>query len=261
MNTEIPDQPLSEDRRWYRKNMKMAADMPPITCSILPVHPFVYGVGRTNESGSYLSPANAVNYIAGKLAGAGQISVLVLMVTGKTFAEFMQSLSAFSAVFPLPVFSQVERMAGTAETLATTKMQLPGKMAGGLPLPQSLSTSASRMAGNAQLIEAAKAAAGKPASPDSLKSALSDFSTMKDNALKQMGDALAGLLGKSATVWAFSGTDDATVLAEKMKKDIPEPDAVYTLATLFAGHDIDALTRMLSHADDSPRPERRSDPA
>lgn len=261
MNTEIPDQPLSEDTRWYRNNMKMAADMPPITCSILPVHPFVYGVGQTNDSGSYLSPANAVNYIAGKLAGAGQISVLVLMVTGKTFAEFMQSLSAFSAVFPLPVFSQVQRMAGTAETLATTKMQLPGKMAGGLPLPQSLSTSASRMAGNAQLIEAAKAAAGKPASPDSLKSALSDFSTMKDNALKQMGDALAGLLGKSAPVWAFSGTDDATVLAEKMKKDIPEPDAVYTLATLFAGHDIDALTRMLSHADDSPRPERRSDPA
>lgn len=247
--------------RWHRQNMSMAADMPPITCSILPVHPFVYGVGQTNDSGSYLSPVNAVNYIAGKLAGSGQISVLVLMVTGKTFAEFMQSLSAFSAVFPLPVFSQVERMARTAETLATTKMQLPGKMAGGLPLPQSLSTSTSRMAGNAQLIEAAKAAAGKPASPDSLKSALSDFGTLKDNALKQMGDALVGLLGKSAPVWAFSGTDDATVLAEKMKKDIPEPDAVYTLATLFAGHEIDALTRMLSNADDSPRPERRSDPA
>lgn len=241
---------------WRRQNMSMAADMPPITCSILPVHPFVYGIGQTNDSGSYLSPVNAVNHIAAKLTGSGHISVLVLMVTGKTFAEFMLALSAFSAVFPLPVFSQVTRMARTAETLAITKMQLPGNMSGGLPLPQSLSTSTSRMATNAQLIDAAKAAAGKPASPDSLKSALSDFGTLKDNALKQMGDALSGLLGKSAPVWAFSGTDDATVLADKMKKDIPEPDAVYTLATLFAGHEIDALTRMLNDADNSPRPQR-----
>lgn len=242
--------------RWRKCLMKMSPALPGITCSILAIHPFVYGIGHTNDSGSYLSPVNAVNHIAGKLAGSGQISVLVIMVTGKTFAQFMQSLSAFSAVFPLPVFSQVERMARTAETLATTKMQLPGKMAGGLPLPQSLSTSTSRMATNAQLIETAKSAASKPVSADSLKSALSDFGSLKDNALKQMNDSLSELLGKSAMVWAFSGAGDATVLAEKMKKDIPEPDAVYTLATLFAGHEIDALTRMLSNADDSTRTER-----
>lgn len=241
---------------WRKQIMRMAVTMPPITCSILPVHPFVYGVGQNNESGSYLSPTNAINHIAGKLTGAGRVSVLVLMVTGKTFAEFMQVLSAFSAVFPLPVFSQVERMAKTAETLATSKMKIPGKIAGGLPLPQALSTATSRMASNSQLIETAKAAASKPSGLDSMKSALSDFSKQKDNALKQMNDALNGLLGKSATVWGFSGTDDATILADEMRKDIPDPDAVYTLATLFVGDEITALTRMLNDTDNYPRPER-----
>ncbi len=142
-------------------------------------------------------------------------------------------------------------MARTAHTLATTKMQLPGKMAGGLPLPQSLSTATSRMASNAQLIEAAKAAAKQPSGLDSIKSALSDFSKQKDNALKQMSDALNGLLGQSATVWVFSGTDDASVLADKMRK-IPEPDAIFTLATLFVGNEIHALTRMLNDTDHHP---------
>nr|WP_282552919.1 hypothetical protein [Providencia stuartii] len=238
----------------------MAAGLPLITCSILPVHPFIYGVGQANSSGSYLSPTNAINHLADKLTNAGQVSALVLMVTGKSFAEFMQQLSAFSAVFPLPAFAQVERMARTAHTLATTKMQLPGKMIGGLPLPQSLSTATSRMVSNAQLIEAAKVGANQTSGLDSMKSALSDFSKQKDNALKQMSDALNGLLGQSATVWAFAGTDDASVLADKMRKNIPEPDAIFTLATLFVGNEIHALTRMLNDTDHHPCPERWSYP-
>ncbi len=241
---------------WRKKTMKMAASMPPITCSILPIHPFIYGVGQNNESGSYLSPTNAINYIAGKLTGAGHVNALVLMVTGKTFAEFMLSLSSFAAVFPLPVFAQVERMARTAETLAITKMQIPGKMAGGLPLPQAISTATSRMAINSQLVELAKVSAGKSLGLEGLKSALSDFGSLKESALKQMSEALNGLLGKSATVWVFSGTDDASVLADKMCNDIPEADAVYTLATLFVGNEINALTRMLNDRDNNPRPQR-----
>lgn len=248
---------MTEQRyQWRKQHMKMAAGLPPITCSILPIHPFVYGVGQTNSSGSYLSPTNAIHHLANKLTGAGQVSALVLMVAGKSFAEFMQQLSAFSAVFPLPVFSQVERMARTAHTLATTKMQLPGKMAGGLPLPQSLSTATSRMASNSQLIEAAKAAASQSIGLDSMKSALSNFSQQKNNALKQMSDALNGLLGQSTTVWVFAGTDDASVLADKMRKNIPEPDAIFTLATLFVGNEIHALTRMLNDTDHHPCPER-----
>lgn len=245
-----------KENSWRKRNISMSMNMQEITCSILTAHPFIYGLGLKTNTGSYLSPENAIEYIANKLAGTGQASVLVLMVTGKTFAEFMQVLSAFSAVFPLPVFSQVERMARTAETLAATKMQIPGKIAGGLPLPQALSTTTSRMASNSQLIEAAKAAASQPSGLDSMKSALSDFSKQKDNTLKQMNDALNGVLGKSTTVWAFSGTDDATILAEEMRKNIPDPDAVYTLATLFAGDEIPVLTRMLNDTDNYPRPER-----
>ncbi len=79
--------------QWRKQNIKMAAGLPPITCSILSVHPFIYGIGQTNSSGSYLSPTNAINHLADKLTGAGYVSALVLMVTGKSFAEFMQHLA------------------------------------------------------------------------------------------------------------------------------------------------------------------------
>lgn len=242
--------------KWTHSNLKMSTAMPTITCSILPVHPFVYGVGQTTETGSYLSPTNAINHLANKVSGAGKVNVLVMMITAKTYGEFLQSLGQFSAVFPLPVFSQVERMAKTAESLAISKMQIPSQMANGLPLPQALSTATSRMALNSQLIEQAKAQASQAAGIDSLKSALNDFARVKDNALKQMNEALNGLLGKTAPVWAFSGHDDGAVLAENMRKAIPEQDAVYTLATLFVGKDIDALTGMLHEPDNHTRPKR-----
>ncbi|MEX5714098.1 hypothetical protein IC615_00990 [Serratia ureilytica] len=49
----------------------MPGDMQALTCSMVPAHPWVYGVGRQEASGSYLSPTNAVDYLAGKLAGQG----------------------------------------------------------------------------------------------------------------------------------------------------------------------------------------------
>ncbi|MCT8342578.1 hypothetical protein LG003_06745 [Photorhabdus kleinii] len=116
---------------------------------MLSVHPFVYGIGHKADSGRYLSPANAINYLANKIWGTGNISAVVLMICAKTHNEFIQHLTQFSAVLPLPVFFQVTRMAKTAECLAITKMQLPGRAGGGLPPSQPFSTSTSRMAVNA----------------------------------------------------------------------------------------------------------------
>ncbi|MBO1916526.1 hypothetical protein J4727_16940 [Providencia rettgeri] len=77
----------------------------------------------------------------------------------------MQQLSAGRV--SAACFSQVERMARTAH-VGYHKNAIAREMAGGLPLPQSLSTATSRMASNAQLIEAAKAAAKQPSGLDSI---------------------------------------------------------------------------------------------
>ncbi|MBD2812806.1 hypothetical protein ID853_18500 [Xenorhabdus sp. Vera] len=240
---------------WQHKILQLSPNLSGISAAIVPVHPFIYGVGQQADSGSYLSPANAIHYLSTKLTGAGHLNALVLMVCAKTHAEFMQHLTQFSSVLPLPVFSQVTRMAKTAERLSISKMQLPGKLGGGLPLPQSLSTATSRLVANAQLIEQAKAQASAGSSLAGLKSQITSFTTARQNALQQVSDALNGAMGKTASVWTFSGTGNGALLAEKMRKEIPEPDAVYTLATLFAGDDLSSLERMLSHEPDyHPRP-------
>ncbi|PHM39811.1 phage protein [Xenorhabdus mauleonii] len=240
---------------WQRKTLQLSPTLSGISASIVPVHPFIYGVGQQANSGSYLSPTNAVHYLSNKLTGAGTLNALVLMICAKTHDDFMQHLTQFSSVLPLPVFSQVTRMAKTAGNLAITKMQLPGKQGGGLPLPQPLSTATSRAAANAQLIAQAKTQASAGNSLAELKSQITNFATARQNALQQVSDALSGAMGKTVSVWAFTGTGNGALLAEKMRQDIPEPDAVYTLATLFVGDDISSLERMLSHEPDyHPRP-------
>ncbi|WP_426576728.1 hypothetical protein ACP179_20645 [Xenorhabdus stockiae] len=240
---------------WQRKTLQLSPTLSGLSAAIVPVHPFIYGIGQQTDSGSYLSPTNAIETLATKLTGAGHINSLILMVCAKTHAEFMQHLTQFSAVLPLPALAQVKRMAKTAESLATTKMQLPGKLGGGLPLPQPLSTATSRQAVNAQLIAKAKAQASTGSSIAGLKSQLTALTAARQSALQHVTEAMNGLAGKSATVWAFSGTGNGAHVAEKLRKNIPEPDAVYTLAVLFAGDDLRPLERMLHHEPDyHPRP-------
>ncbi|CNI81772.1 hypothetical protein [Yersinia intermedia] len=235
---------------WRKATLSIPGNMAAVNCAMLPVHPWVYGVGRSEESGSYLSPQNAVDYLAGKLVGSGgQQSVVVFMVCATDHPAFMQALTQFSAVLPLPVFSQVARMANTAATLATTKMQLPANAGNGLPLPQPLSTATNRMVMNAQRIAQAKDAAGAGANLAGLASALSGFANTKAVALASMESALNGLLAGSAQAWVFTASGSAATLSSEMKKNVPQQDAVFTLATLFAGEDLTTLEAMINDPD------------
>ncbi|NRN30922.1 hypothetical protein, partial [Photorhabdus heterorhabditis] len=126
-----------------------------------------------------------------------------------------------------------------------TKMQLPGKPGSGLPPFQPFSTSTSRIAANAQLIAQAETQVSAGSSIAGLKSQLTNFTMVRQNALQQVTAALNGVRNKSARVWVCSGKGNGALLAEKLRQDIPEQDAVYTLATLFTGDDIRALERML----------------
>src|SRR5471030_60027 len=136
---------LGNRSMWRKAVLSIPQNMASLTCSVLPVHPWVYGIGQEAGEGSYLSPKNATDHLASKLgADEGEISAIVFMVCATSQAEFMKSLAIFSSVLPLPVFSQVARRAQEAATLAITKMQIPGKAAGGLPPAIPLSTATNR---------------------------------------------------------------------------------------------------------------------
>lgn len=69
------------------------------------------------------------------LAGTGgNADVMIMMVTGQTHENFMNSLNSLVDVFPAPAFTQVKRLAQSAVALAIEKMQIPAKAGAGLPV-------------------------------------------------------------------------------------------------------------------------------
>lgn len=89
----------------------------------------MYGVGQQTENGAYLSPVNAINYLADKLAGTGgEADIVIMMVSGKTHDSFMVSLNKLVDVFPSPAFTSAEagavrRAAGCGEDANSGEIQ------------------------------------------------------------------------------------------------------------------------------------------
>ncbi|STQ42878.1 Uncharacterised protein [Ewingella americana] len=111
---------------WRKATLSIGQNMAALSCSVLPVHPWVYGVGQEAGEGSYLSPKNATSYLASKLTGdEGEIGAMVFMVCATSQAEFMNNLAAFSSVLPLPVFSQVARRRRKRQRLPLPKCRSP----------------------------------------------------------------------------------------------------------------------------------------
>ncbi|MGD8163377.1 hypothetical protein [Pantoea sp. FN0307] len=234
---------------WRKAKIAFTDEMAALSCSIVPAHPWIYGLGQSAETGVYLSPQNAVNYLAGKLSGqADSADVVVFMVSADTQSEFMSNLDALTSVFPVPAFTQVRRQAQAAAELAVTRMQIPAKAANELPAAQPLSVSTSRQALNAARITAAKAEAGAGASLAGMADALTSFSKARDTALASINEALNELKGKSADAWVFTGTGSLNTTASEMLRDIPATSSVYCVAMMFVG-ELDALRTMIYDAD------------
>ncbi|MCT2387294.1 hypothetical protein [Erwinia pyrifoliae] len=231
---------------WCNATLRIADGMAPLTCAIVPAHPWVYGLGQSADSGGYLSPANAVNYLAKKLVtSGGNGSVIVLMVAANTHDDFMQELDKLAAVFPAAAFSQVSRMAQAAAELSKVKMQLPAKAANLLPAAVPLSVTTSRSAINAQRIAAAQLESATGISVNDLRQQLATFVLERASLLAQVSDSLTALKAASAPVQAFVHHGDLKTAAVELLKGIPQLTAVHTAAMMFTGNNLDSLEKMI----------------
>ncbi|MGL9721966.1 hypothetical protein [Symbiopectobacterium sp.] len=239
---------------WRAADIRFPADTAAINCAVVPVHPWVYGAGQKTTTGSYLSPANALAYLAPRIQAAqGDNQVVVMMVCAAAHADFMQRLAALMAVFPLPDLTQVARMAQAAADLETVKMQLPAK-GQSLPAAIRLSVATNRQAINAQRIASAQAQAAVFSSVDAIKSQLASFAAERGNLLEKISLGLNALQQASARVWVFSAKGQGSVIAAEMVKDIPQPSTVYTAAVMFVGKSLNALEGMIHEPDYYARP-------
>ncbi|MCV5824770.1 hypothetical protein OFN33_30410, partial [Escherichia coli] len=74
---------------WREARLAFTDSVAASNCSIVPAHPWIYGLGQQTANGAYLSPVNAVRYLAERLAGTGgNVDVVIMMVTGQTQENF-----------------------------------------------------------------------------------------------------------------------------------------------------------------------------
>lgn len=238
---------------WQNSVIRIADDMAPLDCSIIPAHPWIYGLGQSTESGGYLSPANALAYLAGKLAtSGGSGDVIVMMVAENTHDIFMKALSGLATVFPAPVFTQVSRMAAAAAELSVVKMQLPSKV-NSLPVAAPLSVTTNRLAVNAQRVAAAQLAAAVSTSTAGLQSQIAGFIQERAGLLSSLSQSLDDLKGASAKAWSFRYTGNHSAGAVELLKNIPQVTAVHTAAMMFIGDSLADLGKMIHEPDHTTR--------
>ncbi|AUU86842.1 hypothetical protein [Leclercia sp. LSNIH1] len=233
---------------WERKIIQLKMGVPADNVTTVTAHPWVYGLGQQTLNGVYLSPDNAVRWLAKKLVSlADSMDVVVLMVAGQTYDEFMTNLEPLTAVFPAPAFKQVSRLARSAAELETVKMQIPAKAENSLPDPLPLSVTTTRAMSTAAAV--ASAAAVGSLSLTGLKASLVDFMEQRAGLLSEIAEAAGELAGKSASAWVFTSTGSGTEMVRELLTDIPAMSSIYTAAIMLTGSDLSSIRRMIHDSD------------
>ena len=221
---------------WREARLAFTDSLAALNCSVVPAHPWINGLGQQTDNGAYLSPVNAVRYLAKRLAGTGgNADVMIMMVTGQTHENFMTRLNGLVDVFPAPAFTQVKRLAA--------------KTGAGLPVAIPLSVPTSRAALSAAAVSQAQKAASAGFSLDGLKQQMGEFAQLRDSLISDVASGLNDLQGKSARAWVFTSTGDTATTLLELVKDIPQPSAVYTAAVMLVGDNLDGIKGMIHDFD------------
>lgn len=235
---------------WREARLAFSDSLAAVNCSIIPAHPWVYGLGQQTENGAYLSPVNAVAYLAEKAAGiGGAADVVIMMVASQSHDSFMSSLTQLVDVFPAPAFTQVKRLAQSAAQLASEKMQIPAGSGGGLPVAMPLSVPTNRAALAAAAVRKAQEDAALPVDMDALQKQLDDFVQLRTGLMQEIASGLDDLKTKSARAWVFTASGDLATSLLALVKDIPLPSAVHTAAMMLVGDNLDGIKGIIHDLD------------
>ncbi|HFJ9772485.1 TPA: hypothetical protein ACGW1T_003369 [Raoultella ornithinolytica] len=234
---------------WKYSEIKLGDIARTDMCSVIAVHPWIYGAGQKTDNGIYLSPANAISYLARQLVSSGDISdVVIFLITGSSHDDFMQNLDGLVDVLPLPAMMQVKRLAESAAALATEKMLIPSP-AGVSAATVPFSTPTTRAMLNAQRVADAQSQAASGFSMAGAKVALTDFIQERSNILSEVASGLESLKDKSARAWTFTAQGDITTTLRSMMKDIPAASAVHCAAVMMVGENLDGIRGMIHELD------------
>ncbi|WP_417585286.1 hypothetical protein [Nitrincola sp.] len=103
-----------------------------VSGTVLSATPYQFQVGEKLDSGSYLSPTNAVKTLVAKLRDLadthrpkGQLNVVAIMLTAQSMNEFSAKLQQITSVMTLPDWQQVARQTKALRTNDYDKLHQP----------------------------------------------------------------------------------------------------------------------------------------
>ncbi|KAB7715697.1 hypothetical protein GBN32_00215 [Plesiomonas shigelloides] len=224
---------------WRNLIIKMTPIMSNITCSTLISHPWTTD-GLITPSGRYLSPENAIASLTKRLTSiGGTADIVAFLVCAPTITNFIERLSQFSSVLPIPEIARITRIAKTQQHLPISKMQIPAKIQGGLPPIQTLSLKTLRSLQTASTVSAI--AAPNSSSLSQLTHDMELFAQQRADILKEISNEKEILLQAKCNIWGFISSGDIRTSCLAMQKQIPYKDSIFSIVILFIGDDLSSL--------------------
>ncbi|HBC5395727.1 hypothetical protein [Escherichia coli] len=210
------------------------------------VHNWTFGAGKEEESGTYLSPPNAVKRLAEKLrdgadlrAGAGGEAVCLMVCAGQ-IGDFVSKLVKVCEVLPAPGFTQALNTARAYSGNEAQKMQKPGALTyPAWPEPGDLVEKNHRESRRLLLAEMAMLAAHKTRAPVDV---LAELVRLRKKAVDDLAKEFDEMAALTASVWSWTGSGGGKSLAASLESSgPPDHSFIFTAAVLFVGADLSFL--------------------
>ncbi|WP_172570902.1 hypothetical protein [Vibrio fluvialis] len=211
---------------------------------VLSATPYQFQVGDKLDSGSYLSPGNAVKALSSKLRDLsdrhrpnGQLHAVAIMLTGQSISEFAVKLEQITAVLTLPDWTQVARQAKAMVTNERDKLHQPVAMVqprfkpfatlNALPVGDYFSEQSAQLATLESLASDSTHVIGK----------LQALAAKRSAVLSDISEAINNLKNLQGSVYSMSLTGTAESIATQLQNTAAPNNHQLTIASLLLSHE------------------------
>ncbi|WP_158107666.1 hypothetical protein [Vibrio furnissii] len=215
-----------------------------IAGTVLSATPYQFQVGEKLDSGSYLSPNNAVKTLAAKLRDLsdrhrpkGQLHAVAIMLTGQNISEFASKLAQITAVLTLPDWTQVARQAKALVTNDRDKLHQPVAMV--QPRFKPFATLNAQPVGDYFSEQSAQLATLESLASDSTHviGKLQALAAKRSAVLSDISEAINNLKNLQGSVFSMVLTGTAESIATQLQNAAAPNNHQLSIASLLLSHE------------------------
>ncbi|ELM6621475.1 hypothetical protein Q2Y23_002437 [Vibrio fluvialis] len=215
-----------------------------IAGTVLSATPYQFQVGEKIDSGSYLSPSNAVKTLSAKLRDLsdrhrpnGQLHAVAIMLTGQSISEFAAKLEQITAVLTLPDWTQVARQAKAMVTNDRDKLHQPVAMV--QPRFKPFGTLNAQPVGDYFSEQSAQLATLESLASDNTHviGKLQALAVKRSTVLSDISEAINNLKNLHGSVYSMSLNGSAESIATQLQNAAAPNNHQLTIASLLLSHE------------------------